>query len=203
MKARFLLTALIAVPLGSLTARADIIYTIDTTITSSDPTGNPAQTDTVDGTITTDGTIGVIAASDIVSWDLNLIDGLDSANDFELTTADSSLVEDTGSALSATATGLSFNYSGTGEFLIQANSPGPYSGYSYFCFSTGGACLAGESIAPQFIGTDGVVATGAAAPTGMQPLDQSPSGVPEPSAYGILLTGLLCLGGGLKRKLSR
>jgi hypothetical protein len=197
--ARVLMIVLIAAQLGSRVAQANIIYTIDTTITSTDPTGI-LQTDTVDGSITTDGTIGVIAPSDIVGWDLKLIDGLNAANDFELTTADSSLVEDTGSALSATATGLSFNYSGSGEFLIQANDPGPFSGSHYFCFSTGSACLAGETIAPLYIFTDGAVLTGAAAPVGQQPLNQAPSSVPEPSTYGFVLTGLLCLGGSLKRK---
>jgi hypothetical protein len=193
---RFLTIAFITVQLGSLVARADIVYTVDTTISSTDPTGT-LQTDTVDGSITTDGTSGVLASSDILSWNLDLIDGLDSANDFDLTTSNSSLVEDTGSALSATATGLSFNYSGSGEFLIQANSPGAYSGSHYFCFSTGGACLAGETIAPLYIYTDGAVDTGTAAPVGSQPLNQS--AVPEPSSYGLLLTGLLGLGG-LKRK---
>src|ERR1035438_4847151 len=135
---RFLTIAFVAAQLGSSVARADIVYTIDTTITSSDPTGNPLQTDTVDGTITTDGTIGVIGFGNIVSWNLDLIDGLNSANDFDLMTTNSSLVYDTGSALTATAAALSFDFSGSGEFLIQANSPGPLSGYRYFCFSRSG-----------------------------------------------------------------
>ena len=196
----FALAALVA--MGSLVARANIIYAVDTTITSSDPTGNPLQTDTVEGTITTDGTIGVIGSGNIVSWNLDLIDGLNSANDFDLTTTNSSLVEDIGSALTATATALSFDFSGSGEFLIQANSPGPYSGYRYFCFSTHtSACQAGETISPQDVFVDGVVATGAAAPIGPQLLDP-PSSVPEPSTYGLMIAGLLGLGGAgsLKRK---
>src|ERR1039457_1459119 len=116
----FALAVLVAV--GSLVARANIVYAVDTTITSSDPTGNPLQTDTVDGTITTDGTIGVIGFGNIVSWNLDLIDGLNSANDFDLMTTNSSLVYDTGSALTATAAALSFDFSGSGEFLIQARS---------------------------------------------------------------------------------
>jgi len=185
---RFLMIAFTTAQLGSMVARANIIYTVDTTVTSSDPTGNPLQTDTVDGTITTDGTIGVIGPGDVVSWNLDLIDGLNSANDFDLTPANSTLVEDTGSALSATATALIFNYSGSGEFLIQGNAHGAYSGYSYFCFSTGGACLAGETISPQYVYNDGVVATGAAAPVGPQPLAPS-SSVPEPSTCGLIIAG--------------
>jgi hypothetical protein len=189
--------ACIAVQLASLAEGANIVYSVDTTITSSNPTGNPLQTDTVVGTITTDGKIGVIAPADIISWNLDLIDGLNSANDLDLTTTNSALVEDTGSTLSATATALSFNYSGTGEFLIQGTAHGAFSGYSYFCFSTGGACLAGETIAPQSVFVDGVVATGAAAPIGNQPLNNS---APEPSTWGLMLTGLLGLGGGLRRR---
>ncbi len=204
--AQSLSLAFITVQLSSAVAHAsDITYTINTTITSANPTGNPSQSNTVVGTLTTDGTIGVLASSNIISWDLDLIDNLNSGNDFELSATDSALVEDTGSALSATATGLSFNFAGSGEFLIQGTANGAFSGFNYFCFSTGSACLAGETISPQFIFDDGTVLTGMAAPVGMQPLDQTPPApptgvVPEPSTYGLVLTGLLGLSGSLKRK---
>lgn len=191
---RFLMIAFVTAQLGSLVARADITYAVDTTITSANPTGNPLQTDTVDGSITTDGTIGVIASANITGWDLKLIDGLSAANDFELTTANSTVVEDTGSALSATATGLSYDYSVVGEFLIQANVPGPFSGFRYFCFSHGVfACADGETISPSLIFADGVVATGAAAPVGVQPLNQPPGAVPEPSSAVFLATAMLAV----------
>ena len=200
MQARFLMIAIIAVQLGALAARADIVYTVDTTITSAEPTGNPLQTDTVQGSITTDGTIGVLAEADILHWDLNLIDDLNSANDIELTDANSNIPTFTGTALSATATALSFDYSGSGEFGIQENGF-DFSGDHYFCFSTGVfACLAGETISPQVYTSDGVVLTGATEPVGQQPLDQSTSAVPEPSSYGLMLTGLLGVGATLKRR---
>jgi len=104
--ARFLMIACITAPLGSLVARASIIYNIDTTITSSDPTGNPLQSDTVMGTITTDGTIGVIQTSDVVSWNLELIDNLSALSDYDLTPADSAVYEDSGNDLTASATSL-------------------------------------------------------------------------------------------------
>jgi hypothetical protein len=184
-------------------AFADIVYSIDVSATTSDPTGNPAQSDTVNGTITTDGTIGTLQPSDILSWNLDLIDNLDATDDYDLTPSNSTLVEDTGNALSATASSLYFDYSGSGEFLIQATDPGAYSGYHYFCFSTGGACLAGETISPNYYSVDGVVLTGASAPTGTQSLaPPSTSSVPEPSSYALLLTGLLGIGAMLKRKLT-
>ena len=136
-----------------------------------------------------------------MSWNLQLIDGLNGANDFTLTTADSTLVEDTGGALSATPTQLLFNFSGSGEFLIQGTAHGAYSGWNYFCFSTGGACLAGETISPQFYTGDGVVLTGASAPVGQQPLGPAPNtGTPEPSTYTLMLTSVLGLGAALRIK---
>jgi len=191
---RFLMIASVAAQLGSFVARANTIYAVNATITSAVPTGNPLQTDSVMGSITTDGTIGVIGPANIVSYDLALADALNSANNLDLTPANSTVVEDTGSGLTATATGLSFDFSGSGEFAIQANFPGPFSGYSYFCLSTGGACLAGETISPQYVYADGVVLTGTAAPIGPQPLNQ----VPEPSTYGLMITGLLALAAAIR-----
>jgi hypothetical protein len=189
---RFLMIAFITADLGSSIARADITYNIDVTITSADPTGNPLQSDTVDGSITTDGTIGVIQTSDILSFNLNLIDNLNSANDYDLTPADSAVYEDIGDDLTASATSLFFNFGGAGgEFLIQHVYS---SGYNYFCLSaTGGACLAGETIAPNDVFTDGVVATGSAAPVGTQPLGPPTSAVPEPSSvisFATMLAGV-------------
>jgi hypothetical protein len=203
--ARLLLIAF-TTQLGSLAAHAaNIVYTVYTTITSSYPSGNPLQSDTVLGSITTNGTIGVLTTLDVVSWNLDLIDNLNAANDVDLTPTNSAIVVNTGGDLSASATGLSFNFSSIGEFGIQADVPGAFTGYSYFCFSAqGGDCLAGETIAPQYYTVDGVDATGTSTTVGMQPLNQTPptpSAVPEPSTYGLVLTGLLGLGGSLKRKM--
>ena len=58
------------------------------------------------GTITTDGTIGVIQTSDVVSWNLELIDNLSALSDYDLTPADSAVYEDSGNDLTASATSL-------------------------------------------------------------------------------------------------
>ncbi len=200
--ARLLPISLLALPLGFLPARAStIVYTVNSTITSTFPTGI-SETNSVIGTVTTDGTIGTLAAANIVSYNLNLIDGLNAANDFTLTNADSTIARFTAGALTANASNLFFNFSGTGEILIQANSPGPLSPYHYFCLSTGINCYAGESITPNYLFTDGAVDTGAAEPVGTISLNQSPTttAVPEPSTYGLVLTGLLGLGGTVKRR---
>lgn len=206
--ARFLMIGLLATQLGSMIARADIIYNINTTITSSDPTGNPAQSDTIVGSIRTDGTIvGTLAATDILSWNLNLIDNLNAANDLNLYYTDathnnSGIGAFNGSDLTANATTLFYNYSGadSGIFLIQGTTHGFGSGWSYFCFATyNGECLAGETISPQYITVDGVVATGAAAPIGNVPLGP-PSSAPEPSSYALMITILLGVGASLNRR---
>src|SRR5580704_4824448 len=115
-------------------AGAGTIYTVNETITSplNGIVGNPTQTDSVVGTITTDGTIGVLHSADISSWNLDLIDVTTPANTYELTTSNSSIVVDFGSVLNASATGLFFDFTNTGGFGFQANVPGPYSGYHYW-----------------------------------------------------------------------
>jgi hypothetical protein len=186
---------------GGAVAFADSSYSVNTTIVSSNPTGT-VQNDSIVGTIVTDGAT-VIGSGDIVSYNLDLIDNLNPANDIDLTSANSTVVEDIGGDLIATASGISFNFANPGEVLFQANIPGPFSGFSYFCFSTGGACLAGETISPGDIFVDGAVLTGAAAPTGVTGLNQNPTtpppGVPEPSSLALMLAGLVAIGVSSKR----
>jgi hypothetical protein len=178
-----------AVALCATSARAaSTVYGFDTTITSGTPTGNPLQTDSVIGSITTDGTLGALAGDNILGWNLELVDHLDASQDFTLTNANSSLVSDGGGALSASATGLSFDYGSYGEFLIQVSA---YSGSQYFCLSTGVfACARGETISPGDVFQDGVELVGSDAPTGVQPL----SPVPEPAAVTLFLAGLTGVG---------
>jgi len=188
---------------GIGSSQADVIYTFNTTATNVYPSGNPLQTDTVLGTLTTDGTLGVLSSANILSWNLNLIDQLDATKDFLLTPSNSEVVHVFGNALTATATGLSFDYTQAGaEFLIQGDNRGNSlhpisSGFNYFCFSaTGGWCLAGESIVPDYYATDGVIVTA----RGVQPTDPGSNSVPEPGTLGLLALGLLGVGSQTRRR---
>lgn len=55
---------------GMGAASASIVYAVNTTATNAYPSGSPLQTDTVMGTITTDGQLSVLSASNILAWDL-------------------------------------------------------------------------------------------------------------------------------------
>ena len=188
--------ALGAVAGMSTVAQANIVYNINQTSTTPEVGGELTPlSDTVIGTITTDGTIGVLQASNILSWNLQLNDNLRPAYDVTLTPANSGIWYDVGNGLTASATGLSFDFSDAGAgFIIQGTTYGFSSGYQYFCFqATTGACLAGETIVPYYYGVDGVLATGL---VGTVPL----SGAPEPATWAMMLLGLGGMGAVLRSR---
>ena len=106
-------------------------------------------TGSVTGTIQTDGTIGALTAANITDWNLTLNDGIST---FILTgplSGNNSHVFTTGNDVSATASALSFNFSGVdnGYFLFQVSFG---SGQHYYCTATSaGVCSAGERVVPQ------------------------------------------------------
>jgi hypothetical protein len=197
MQKRLAMIAAISVALGlSTLARADVVYPIDISSTTPEVSGELSPlSDTIIGSITTDGTLGYLQSSDIVTYDLLLKDNYRPAYDVDLTPANSGIWIDTGTGLIASATGLSFNFSQSGAvFIIQGTTYGFSSGYQYFCLQTdSGPCIAGETIVPDYYAVDGVSAMGL---SGTLPL----SGTPEPATWAVMLVGLGALGADLRSR---
>jgi hypothetical protein len=192
------LTAIVVPVLLGSVARADIVYNVNQTITGSS---------TATGFIKTDGHIGVLAASDILDWSLDLTVPGYAGGSFTLTPGDSTApgVYVGGSDLTATPTQLLFNFSGSdfGYLLFQVTHG---NGAKYYCEeATAGSvlCLQGISIAPgNYSGSAYSPGTGFAnmAEAGNQAI-ASISSVPEPSYFvglGVLMA--LVLGGILRQK---
>lgn len=181
----------------STVAQANVVYAINQSSTTPEVGGELSPlSDTVLGTITTDGTIGVLQTSNILSWDLHLNDNIRPALSSHLTPANSGIWFDIGDALSASATGLSFDFSKAGAvFIIQGLTHGFSSGYEYFCFqASSGPCLQGETIVPNYYAVDGVLATGL---SGSVPLS---GGAPEPATWGLMLLGFGGLGAAMRSR---
>jgi hypothetical protein len=199
MQKRLAAVAALGAALGMSTVAwgADIVYAINQSSTTPEVSGELSPlSDTVSGTITTDGTLGFLQSSDIVTYDLQLNDNIRSGDDVELTPTNSGIVEDTGNGLAASATALSFDFSNPGAvFAIQGTFYGFFSGFQYFCFqaTTSGPCVAGETIVPFEFDVDGTLATGL---SGTVPL----SGVPEPAAWAMMLLGFGGLGGVIRSR---
>jgi hypothetical protein len=166
--------------LVGVSTASPITYSVNRTIAAG----------SVTGTIKTDGTIGVLTAANVIDWNLTLNDG---SSTFVLTgpaSGNNSHVFITGSDVTATAAGLSFNFSGVdlGYFLFQVSFG---SGQHYYCDATSaGVCSAGERVVPQ--GLPGQLAT----PTGTVVIGvgvpaSGPAAVPTLSDWSLIVLAAL------------
>jgi hypothetical protein len=143
------------------------------------------------GTITTDGVLGTLSQINITGWHLteNSISGPGFLTTIDNTTSTISL---TGSALSATATGLAFNFSSTAPSSLVFTSNQVFSSHPGFKLSycdVGASCSffvqlivsspAGSNTLNRLTGGTSPIATAA---------------VPGPIA-GVGLPGLICVAG--------
>ena len=172
----FSLKLLLMLGVASLCSGADITYDVDLTIGDG----------VVTGFIETNGSTGTLTQADILDWNLNLIDGVNTAD----LSPDNETLSLTGLDFSATPSELTFNFSGTddGFVLFDGSAPG---GAAYFClfatFSVTSTCVSpGISVLvqPSTIQFQEISA-------GNEVIATAPiSGVPEPGTYGLTLIGL-------------
>ena len=136
--------------------------------------------------ITTDGATGVLARGDITGWNISIVD---SAGMVDLTPANSQVLLQ-GSDLTATATALSFNFSGSSILLFEAATIGD--GGPFYCATTGG-CF-GENTPSQGVSTvNGENPIEQQAYTGNVVLGTA-GAVPEPASWALMLAGFGGLG---------
>ncbi|HYW44871.1 MAG TPA: PEP-CTERM sorting domain-containing protein [Bryobacteraceae bacterium] len=142
----------------------------------------------VTGFIETDGTVGVLGASKILDWNLLLNDGTTTFDLLGPLSGSNSALGLVGSDLSATATLLLFNFSGSDSGYVLFQSPHLFTGSDFWCLaSSNGGCSSepiGETInvSPdpnQFTSVSGTVVV---------------ASVPEPSTLCLLGAGFGVIG---------
>lgn len=145
------------------------------------------------GFIETDGTIGVISQSNIVDWAFILTDN---GSNFFLDGPSNSELLLTGTGMTATSTGLFFNFSAPGFALFQ--NPVIGSSINFICFA--GSFCGGEanriSITVDTFGDgipqQGTVQIGFAGGGGV---------IPEPATWALMIAGFGLVGSALRRRL--
>ena len=167
----------------SICAAAPITYNVNQTIGQGD----------VVGTIQTNGATGVLAAGDLLAWNLTL-NGVGAS--YNLTNASSSILL-VGSDLTATALNLFFNFSGAdnGYLLFQESL---FSGMRYYCDATAAdTCLQGASVVPQSIFDPSAQNV---PQSGNLVIGTAATATPEPGSIVLLLTGVAGLAASRWRK---
>ncbi len=185
MKSTILALAGVTVALAiSSTAGAVTTYAVN----------DPAGPGGVTGFIETDGTLGVLGTGNIVDYNLLLNDGSSTFDLLGPLSGNNSQVVVYGSAFTATATGLFYDFSSGGGFsAVDFQNPFIGSGVNYLCFNdTGGGCSGNPSaLVVETTGSQAIQPeTGVTLVAG--------TGVPEPAAWAMMLVGFASIGAALR-----
>lgn len=141
--------------------------------------------------ITTDDTIGVLTAGNITDWTFTMANG---GGTVTLNSGNSTNTYFSGTALSATATDLFFDFGGTGH--IQWDNFGP--GNDAFCMDTPGAAFTCTASPPSMnIYVNGTLDF--SQPQGSYVLGSVAGAIPEPGTWAMLILGFLGIGSAMRR----
>lgn len=185
-----LVCACLLLALSSSSALADIIYTASRSV----------GTGTVDISITTDGTIGVLTAANFLDWTITMTDGADTFTLLGPASGNNSAILVGGTATSATANDLLFDFDAGGNQFLLIQAPFTGSGQTFWCPQTNG-CYdfngPGEAIDPR---NDFSFVSESRSGSAFV-LASANTAVPEPTSMTLLALGSMgLLGYGWRRK---